>query len=68
VQGTGDEQRKEGDEAMVKKVLAVGLTVLVAVVILFGVVAYSYLKPAEAASGPIQTTAIAQTAAGRRPM
>jgi polyisoprenoid-binding protein YceI len=49
---------------MVKKLLAVGLTVLAAVVILFGVVAYSYLKPAEAASGPIQTTAIAQTAAG----
>jgi polyisoprenoid-binding protein YceI len=49
---------------MMKKLLAVGLTALAAVVILFGVVAYSYLKPAEAASEPIQAAAIAQTEAG----
>lgn len=48
---------------MVKKLLAVGLTALTAVVILFGVVAYSYLKPAEAASEPIQAAAITQDTA-----
>ena len=47
---------------MTKKMAAVGLAALAAVAILFGVVAYSYLKPAAAASGPIQPVAIAPAA------
>ena len=49
---------------MMKKMLTIGLTALTAVVFLSGVVAYSYLKPAEAASGPLETSAITQTTAG----
>ena len=49
---------------MLKKLAAIALTAVVAVTILFGVLAYSYLKPTEAASGPIQAAAIAQTSAG----
>jgi polyisoprenoid-binding protein YceI len=48
---------------MIKKIAALGLAALVAVAILVGVVAYSYLKPAEAASGPIQAVALTQTSA-----
>ena len=47
---------------MAKKLAAASLAALVAVAILFGVVAYSYLKPAAAASGPIQPVAIAPAA------
>ena len=46
---------------MMKKLVAIALTALVAVTILFGVLAYSYLKPTEAASGPIQAAAITQS-------
>ena len=46
---------------MFKKMMAVGLAALAALAILVGVVAYSYLKPAAAASGPIQAIAIAST-------
>ena len=46
---------------MLKKLVAIALTAMVAVTILFGVLAYSYLKPTEAASGPIQAAAIAQS-------
>lgn len=49
---------------MIKKLAAIALTAVVAVTILFGVLAYTYLKPTEAASGPIQAAAIAQSAAG----
>ena len=45
-----------------KKLLAFGATVLVAVMILVGVVAYAYLKPVAAASEPIQAIAITSTA------
>ena len=48
---------------MLKKIMAVGLTALAALAILIGVVAYSYLKPAAAASGPIQAVPIAQASA-----
>jgi hypothetical protein len=54
-----DEQKTRERVAMMKKMLAIGLAALAAVMIVFGVVAYSYLKPAEAASGPIGTSAIA---------
>jgi polyisoprenoid-binding protein YceI len=49
---------------MMKKFVAIGLAALVAVAILAGVVAYGYLKPAEAASGPIEAVALTQTSAG----
>ena len=46
---------------MIKKITAIAVAALVAVAIVIGVVAYSYLKPAEAASGPIQAVALTQT-------
>jgi polyisoprenoid-binding protein YceI len=49
---------------MMKKMLAIGVTALLAAAILFGAVAYSYLQPAAEASGPIQAAAITQTTAG----
>ena len=45
---------------MLKKIVAIGLVALAAVTILAGVLAYSYLKPTAAASGPIQAVPIAQ--------
>lgn len=45
-----------------KKLLAFGATALAAVLILIGIVAYTYLKPAAAASEPIQAIAITSTA------
>ncbi len=52
---------------MMKK-LAAGLPILLtAFVIVVGVVAYSYLKPTEAASEPIQAIPIAQTTASASP-
>lgn len=47
---------------MLKKIAAIGLTALAALAILIGVVAYNYLRPAEAASGPIQAVALTGTA------
>jgi polyisoprenoid-binding protein YceI len=48
---------------MFKRVIAIGLTAMLAVVIAVGVIAYSYLKPVEAASEPIAAIPIAQTSA-----
>jgi len=45
-----------------KKFSAFGATALMAVLILVGIVAYTYLKPAAAASEPIQAIAITGTA------
>ena len=45
-----------------KKFLAFGATVLVAIMILVGVVAYAYLKPVAAASEPIRAIAITSAA------
>ena len=41
--------------------IALGLTAMLVVAIAVGVIAYSYLKPVEAASGPIAAIPIAQT-------
>jgi polyisoprenoid-binding protein YceI len=45
---------------MLKKIVAIGLVALTALTILAGVLAYGYLKPAAAASGPIQAIPVAQ--------
>jgi polyisoprenoid-binding protein YceI len=44
-----------------KRLIAIGLTAMLAVAIAVGVIAYSYLKPVEAASEPIAAIPIAQT-------
>jgi polyisoprenoid-binding protein YceI len=46
-----------------KRIAAVGLTVMTAVILLCGVVAYSYLKPAAAASGPLAAIPLTQPTA-----
>jgi polyisoprenoid-binding protein YceI len=45
--------------SMVKKIAAFGAVLLMAAAIAAGVVAYSYLKPAEAATGPIEAIPLA---------
>ncbi len=49
---------------MTRKIAAIGLAALAALVVAFGVVAYSYLKPTEAASGRVQAQAIAHGTTG----
>lgn len=46
---------------MFKRLIAIGLTAMLAVAIAVGVIAYSFLKPVEAASEPIAAIPIAQT-------
>lgn len=48
--------------SMTKKIVVVGTVFLVAMVIASGVLAYLFLKPVEAADGPIQAIPIASTA------
>jgi polyisoprenoid-binding protein YceI len=47
---------------MRRNIVAIGLAALVALVLVAGVVAYGYLKPAEAASEPIRAVALTPTA------
>ena len=46
---------------MIKKIVLVGMAALLALIIAVGVVTYSYLKPVEAASEPIEAIPITQT-------
>ena len=47
---------------MVKQFFALGLIGTAAILVIVGTLAYAYLKPADAASGPIQATPVAQVA------
>jgi polyisoprenoid-binding protein YceI len=49
---------------MVKAYVALGLIGTAAIAVIVGVLGYAFLRPAEAASGPIQTTPVAQLAGG----
>ena len=48
--------------SMTKRIAAFGAALLLIAVIVVGVIAYSYLKPTEAASGPIRAIPLASTA------